>query len=310
MSKRMLHVLLGASALTSAILCAAPALAQDDAGTLEEIVVTARRRAENVQDIPVTVQAISGERLQQQAVTAFTEVSKLAPGLNISFASGSKGTNAEVILRGVKWSAAAGTPAIPMYLNEMDVNPNYMVLSLFDIQQLEVLRGPQGTTRGAPSISGAITVTSRQPNLDEFGGYVQGLLATHDHQNIQGGVSIPIVKEKLGIRLAAMMDDTQGPRVRSLNNSKKPHLGTDAARATILWEPIDSVSVNLTYQYVDYATQIYDQVAGPGSAGFTTPAVRRSGRRTTSPSTTCARTCRTAPTSGASTSNGTSPATP
>jgi iron complex outermembrane receptor protein len=272
MSKRILSALLGASALTSAIVCAAPAFAQDDSGMLEEVVVTARRRAENVQDIPVTVQAISGEKLQQQAVTQFTDISKLAPGLNISFASGSKGTNAEVILRGVKWSAAAGTPAIPMYLNEMDVNPNYMVLSLFDIQQLEVLRGPQGTTRGAPSISGAITLTSKQPNLDDLGGYIQGLLGNHDHRNIQGGVSVPIIKEKLGIRLAGMIDDNQGNRVRSLNNSKDPHLGTDAARVTVLWEPIDSVSANLTYQYVDYATDIYDQIAGPGSAGFTVPA--------------------------------------
>jgi len=272
MSKRILSALLGASALTSAALCAAPAFAQDESGALEEVVVTARRVSENVQDIPVTVQAISGEKLQQQAVTQFTDIAKLAPGLNISFASGSKGTNAEVILRGVKWSAAAGTPAIPMYLNELDVNPNFMVLSLFDIQQLEVLRGPQGTTRGSPSISGAITVSSRMPSLTDMGGYAQGLVGSHDHRNVQGGLSIPIINEKLGIRVAGVVDDNQGNSVRSLNNPTKPHLGTDAARVSVLYEPIDNVSIDLVYQYVNYKTQIYDQIAGPGSAGFTTPA--------------------------------------
>ena len=272
MPKRILSSLLGASALTSAIVCAAPAFAQNKGGMLEEVVVTARRKAENVQDIPVTVQAISGEKLQQQAVTQFTDVAKLAPGLNISFAAGSKGTNAEVILRGVKWSVASGTPAIPMYLNETEVNPNYMVLSLFDIQQLEVLRGPQGTTRGATSISGAITVTSRQPNLDDPGGYIQGLLGAHGHRNLQAGVSVPIIKDKLAIRLAGMMDDNQGSNVHSLNNPKDPHLGADAARVTVRWEPLDTVSANLTYQYVDYVTEVYDQITGPGSAGFTVPA--------------------------------------
>src|SRR5688572_25754403 len=233
MYKRMIHALLGASAITSAALCAAPAFAQDDAGTLEEIVVTARRRAENIQDIPVTVQAISGEKLQQQAVTQFSDVSKLAPGLNIGFASGSKGTNAEVILRGVKWSQAAGTPAIPMYMNELEVNPNYMVLSLFDVQQLEVLRGPQGTTRGAPSISGAITVTTRKPNLTEVGGYAQGLVGSHGHRNVQGALSIPIIQDKLAVRVAGVVDDNQGNRVRSLNNPQKQHLGQDGARISV-----------------------------------------------------------------------------
>jgi iron complex outermembrane receptor protein len=272
MSKRIFSALLSASALTSAAMLAAPAFAQDEEGTLEEVVVTARRATENVQDIPVTVQAISGEKLQQQAVTQFSEVSKLAPGLNIGFASGSKGTNAEVILRGVKWSSAAGTPAIPMYMNELEVSPNYMVLSLFDIQQLEVLRGPQGTTRGAPSISGAITVTTRKPNLSEIGGYAQGLVGSHGHRNIQGGLSIPIIQDKLAVRIAGVVDDSQGNRVRSLNNPEKPHLGQDGARISVLWEPVDSVSVNLGYQYLSYKTEIYDQVAGPGSAGFTTPA--------------------------------------
>jgi iron complex outermembrane receptor protein len=267
MSKRIIAALMGASALTGAT----AAHAETD-GTLSEVVVTARRKFENVQDIPVTVQAIGGDRLQQQAVTQFTDVSKLAPGLNISFASGSKGTNAEVVLRGVKWSSAAGAPAIPMYLNELAVDPNYMVLSLFDVQQLEVLRGPQGTARGAPSISGAITVTTKQPHLSELGAYVQGLVGSHDHINLQGAVSVPLVEDKLAVRFAAMTDDSEGNRARSLNNSKDPHVGQDSTRTSVLWTPADSLSVNLTYQFVNYRTQIYDQIAGPSSAGFTTPA--------------------------------------
>jgi iron complex outermembrane receptor protein len=271
MSKRILYALLGATALTSAAYVA-PAFAQEGESTLGEIVVTARRTTENVQDIPVTVQAISGDTIQQQAITQFQEIAKLAPGLQIQFASGSKGTNAEVILRGVKWSAGSGTPAIPTYLNELEVNPNYMVLSMFDVGQIEVLRGPQGTTRGAPSISGAITVTTKKPSLSQFGGYAQGLVGTHGHTNVQGALSVPIIPDKLAVRVAGVMEDNEGNHVHSLNNTKDPHVGQDGARVSVLWQPIDTVQVDLTYQYLNYKTQIYDQLAGPGSPGFTTPA--------------------------------------
>jgi iron complex outermembrane receptor protein len=268
-NKRILYALLGATALTTA---AVPAFAQDADATVGEIVVTARRTAENIQNVPVTVQAISGETLQKNAITQFTEVNKLAPGLQLSFASGSRGSNAEVTLRGVRWSSASGSVAIPIYMNEVEVDPNYALLSLYDVGQLEVLRGPQGTARGAPSISGAITVNPRQVNLGAFEGYASALVGTHDHTNFQGAINIPIIGDKLGIRIAAMDEDSQGNRVRSLNNKLPPHVGTKSARFTVRYEPLDNLSFNLSYQYLRNVNQTYDQVTGTGSLGFTVPA--------------------------------------
>jgi iron complex outermembrane receptor protein len=271
-------VLLGATALTSAV----PAFAQGagEGATLGEVVVTARRTSENVQSIPVTVQAINGEGLQKYAVTQFTEVTKLAPGLQLSFASGSRGSNAEVTLRGVRWSSASGSVAIPIYINEVAVDPNFALLSLYDVGQLEILRGPQGTARGAPSISGAITVTPRAVNLSEFGGYASALVGNHDHTNFQGALNIPIITDKLGIRVAGLAEDSQGNRVHSLNNRLPPHVGAKSARVTVYYEPTDNLSVNLSYQYLRNINQTYDHVAGTGSPGFTTPAGATPGQTT------------------------------
>jgi iron complex outermembrane receptor protein len=280
MNKRFTASLLAATSLTGVVLATSPAFAQDNATTLGEIVVTARRSAENVQNIPVTVQAISGATIERNAITQFTEVAKLAPGLQLSFASGSRGSNAEVTLRGVRWSSASGSVAIPIYINEVEVDPNFALLSLYDVGQLEVLRGPQGTTRGAPSISGAVTLTTRPVNLETVGGYASGLLGEHSHANFQGAINLPIITDKLGIRIAAMGENSQSNGVRSLNNPLDPKISTKAARITILAKPIDGVTLNVSYQHLENLNQTYDQVVGNGSPGFTTPAGSAAGQTT------------------------------
>jgi iron complex outermembrane recepter protein len=119
--------------------------AADDAG---EIIVTARRSAENLQDVPVSEQVVSGAQIQKLAITSVEEVSKLAPGLTLV----NNGSNTTVVLRGVTWQPGSGTPATPIYLNEVPFDPAQVIVSLYDVGQIEVLRGPQGTTRGGGSV--------------------------------------------------------------------------------------------------------------------------------------------------------------
>jgi iron complex outermembrane receptor protein len=269
MALKYLSILMAATAMSGASGLAYAQNAGGDSSTLGEVVVTARRAQENIQDIPVSVQAFSGEILQKNAITQFTELNKLAPGLQLSFASGARGSNAEVVLRGVKWSSASGNPAIPFYMNEVVVDPNYALLTLFDIGQIEVLRGPQGTTRGAPSISGAVTVTTRPADLNAFGGYGQAVVGSGDHTNFQGAINVPLIKDQLALRVAGMTEDSQGNRVESLNNHTDPHIGTKSVRTTVTWAPTSDVHVNLSYQYLRNLNQTYDLAIGPGSAAFT-----------------------------------------
>lgn len=148
-----------------------PVTRSDD--ELEVIVVTTRRDAENLRRIPVSVAVISGDTIQKQSITQATKLSKLAPGLTLAGGI-SDSTSTAITLRGITLKPGSGTPATPIYLNEVPFDPYQTIQSLVDVGQIEVLRGPQGTTRGVPSISGAVTISTRRPDLREFGGYIQG----------------------------------------------------------------------------------------------------------------------------------------
>ncbi len=215
---------------------AAPA---DDAGASEdtgEIIVRARRADERLQDVPVSVQAVTGDQLQELAITSADELSKLAPGLTLV----NSGASTNITLRGVTWKPGSGTPSTPLYFNEVPFDPGQTVVSLFDIGQIEVLRGPQGTSRGAPSISGAITLTTRRPDLNEFGGYAQGLYGSANHWAVQGAVNVPIIKDVLAVRLAANIENSENDRIYSINSTVKPKLNDRSYRATVLFKPVDA----------------------------------------------------------------------
>lgn len=266
--KKTLHSLLATSAI--ALLLPGTVMAQEKAGSSAlpidtgEIIVTARREAESLQDVPVSVQVVTGSSLEKLAITNAEEISKLAPGLSLA----SSGSNTAVTLRGVTWQPGSGTPATPIYMNEAPFDPGQTISSLFDVGQIEVLRGPQGTSRGAPSISGAITITTRKPDLTEFGGFVQGLYGSGDHWDVQAAINAPIIKDVLAVRLATNLEESDADRIYSVNSSIQPHLKDRSYRATVLFQPTDSLSIQAMYQHRSTQKLIYTQVAGTGSPGL------------------------------------------
>ena len=249
-----------------------PADETADASNYGEIVVTARREKENLQNIPVSVAAVSGDAIQKLNILTFGEVAKLAPGLTIANAAG-PGTEPVIVLRGVRWTDASGSPAIPLYLNEISFDPATILQSMYDVQQIEVLRGPQGTTRGAPSISGAVTIATHRPDLDEFGGFASALAANHSHYNGQAAINVPVIRGKLAVRVAGLVEDSEGNRVRSLNNSADPSVKTRSFRVSVLAQPTDTLNIMATFQHTSVNNQLYNQVAGTGSPGKTVSAL-------------------------------------
>ena len=231
---------------------------------LGDIVVTARREAETVQHVPVSVQVVTGDALQKLAVTSADEISKLAPGLTLV----NGGAATVVTLRGVTWQPGSGTPATPIYINEAPFDPGNTIVSLFDIGQIEVLRGPQGTTRGAPSISGAVTITTRKPDMREFGGYVQGQYGSGNHKDFQGAINIPIIKDVLAFRFATNIEDSHLGLIRSVNSSIDPHYRDRTYRGTVLFKPTDTISIQAMYQHRISLSRTFSQVVGTGSPGF------------------------------------------
>ena len=140
------------------------AAAAPENATLGEIVVTARRRAESLQEVPQTVNAVTAETLQKLNIRQFQDIQAVVPGLSLSPTP--TGYQNAASLRGVSFDVNTGAqPTVAFYLNDAPVQLSFLFQSMFDVGQVEVLKGPQGTNRGISAPSGAPSEkTSRVPS--------------------------------------------------------------------------------------------------------------------------------------------------
>jgi outer membrane receptor protein involved in Fe transport len=184
-------ILQGATALVLASLIATPAAAQGQMeGILEEIIVTAQKREEALQDVPISVATTSGEKLNAMFSGGedVLALSGRVPGL---YAESSNGRAApRFYLRGlgnIDFDLGASQPV--SYIMDEVVMENVVLKSfpLFDVQNIEVIRGPQGTLFGRNTIAGIVKVNTRRPG-DETSGYIKGSFATHSTMNLEGAV--------------------------------------------------------------------------------------------------------------------------
>jgi iron complex outermembrane receptor protein len=257
-----------AALLLSGVIVASPgiALAQTAASgptELGEIVVTARRRSESLQEVPQTVNAVTADTLQKLNIRQFADIQTVVPGLTLAQRQGP--TSGEASMRGVTFNSfTAAQPTVAFYLNDAPLSPSELFQSMFDIGQIEVLKGPQGTVRGISAPSGAITVTTRKPSLSEFGGYVDVTATDQKARNAQGAINIPVIKDVLAVRVAGVIDENAGDHVRSIHSALAPKTTTSAERISVSFEPTDAFNANVVYQHFDRKVLNFNQVEGPG----------------------------------------------
>jgi iron complex outermembrane receptor protein len=267
------RLLAGASLAVITGTAAAPAQAQgapsaSSETTLGEIVVTARRRSESLQEVPQTVNAVTADTLQKLNIRKFEDVQAVVPGLSLS--SAGNGFQFAATMRGVNFDVTTGAaPTVALYMNDAPVQSAFLFQSLFDVGQIEVLKGPQGTTRGISAPSGAITLTTHKPDLSDFGGYADVTLTDLQGRNVNAAVNAPIIKDVLGVRIAGVMDQNTYDGVRSLHNDLRPDARTQALRASLSFEPSDVFNANVTYQHLERRLLHFEQVSGPGPGAFT-----------------------------------------
>lgn len=261
---------------------ATPAYAQDAQGTTEDaanasgdIIVTARRREESLQEVPLVVNAVTNRTLEKLNIRDLRDVSSVVPGL--SLVTNANGVGSIATLRGINFdvNSSGNNGTVEFYLNDEPVSSGIVLQSMFDIGQIEVLRGPQGTLRGRASPSGSITVTTRLPDMEEFGGYLNGTMTTLDQQNVQGGINIPIIKGMLALRVAGLFDDNELNRVRSINPNShgiSPKQETRSERVTLEFKPTDNIDIVGRYQHFVTNWHVYDQVESANLAVSGLPA--------------------------------------
>ncbi len=198
--------------LTSALLAcllAAPAFAQDEQ-MIEEVIVTAQRRAESVQDVPIAVTAYSDEQLRTLQVTEGLDMTRLVPNLMGSNNTGLGSANV-YSLRALNNTESIATfdPPVGSYIDDVFISrQNANNFALFDIDRIEVLRGPQGTLFGRNTTGGAVNVILKKP-AEEFGGYAELGFGRFSQVRFRGSVDLPI-QENLLVKLSAYAFDDDG----------------------------------------------------------------------------------------------------
>jgi iron complex outermembrane receptor protein len=254
----------------------APAATEDTASTsLTEIIVTARRRDESVQDVPQVVNAVTSEALQKQNIRNFTEVQTLVPGLTLSTNANGIGGNAQV--RGVNFdvNASGNNPTVEFYLNDAPITAGVVLQQIYDVGQIEVLRGPQGTLRGRASPSGSITVTTKKPDLYKPGGYLSSTLNDIGTTNVNGAVNIPVIEGIAAIRIGGLYNDDNGNQVRSIDTTqekRKAYSRTESGRISALVTPIDWLRLEGSYQSILSNIRNHNQVESFSVVNPTAPA--------------------------------------
>ena len=189
--------------------------------SLQEVTVTATRRSESIQNVPITIQALTGEQLQQLGVASFDDIAKYLP--NVSFGANGPG-GGEIYMRGLSAGPAAGEqssasilpfPNVAVYLDDQSVQFPGRNLDVYmaDMNRIEVLEGPQGTTFGGGAEAGAIRYITNKPDLNKTGGSVSAMYGVTAHgdpnQSIQAVLNVPVIDGTFALR-GVIYDERRG----------------------------------------------------------------------------------------------------
>jgi len=230
------------------------ALAQAAEAGLEEIVVTARKREESLQDTPVSLTAFTGDMLEQQQISSLDGVAAATPNLVFDTGTIFSGSNAAaaVYIRGIGQIdyAIYTDPGVGVYLDGVYVATSIgSVLDLVDIERVEVLRGPQGTLFGRNTIGGAISVTSKLPD-DALHGDLKVTAGAYDRVDVRGNVNVPFTETLFGNFSAATFNrDGYVDAPNALSGDNLGDINRDSFRAALRFVPDDRFEANFSADY-------------------------------------------------------------
>ena len=219
----------------------------DGGRTLDEIVVTAEKRAERVQDVPIAITAFDSAVLERNQIETVDDLTNFVP--NLQFGNFSSVATASIRGIGYTNTTAGGDPGVAMHLDGVYIGrPVGTIFRFWDLERIEVLRGPQGTLYGRNSTGGSINFITRRPT-DEFGGEVDVSYGEFDHYQVRGVVNLPFSDSVAG-RFGAAVDQADGYQRNAFSG------GTEAgdrdsvtARAQLRINASDNVAINLSINH-------------------------------------------------------------
>jgi iron complex outermembrane recepter protein len=270
----------------------AQATADQSLPALEEITVTATRRAERAQDVPISISTFNQQSLDALGANSIDDVSRLSPGVTF-VRNGVSGTSAyndegsDINIRGIDSTAGASTTGIyiddtPIQSRKIGFGTQNAYPAVFDLDRIEVLRGPQGTLFGASSEGGTIRFIQPQPSLDTTSGYVKSDLGFIQNGSptyeLGAAVGGPIIDDVLGFRVSASLrhdggwiDRVDPNTLQDIDPNANWHQ-TVTARVALTWKASDAVSVTPSFYYqkltINDTSSFWPTLSNPGAELF------------------------------------------
>jgi iron complex outermembrane receptor protein len=231
----------------------AQAADQPETEELDEVVVTAERRTVNLQDVPASATVLTAEDLQLKGVDNVLDLQTVAPSVSINTYNRSTFINIRGV--GISQSAPTSNPGVAFYVDGMFIpHEQFIAQSFYDIDSIEVLRGPQGTLTGQNSTGGAIYVRTPPPNFNGFSGYIDQTVADSDWYRTVAAVNVP-AGEKFAMRFSGVFDERGSFTDNIGPSSSEPGSGRDASgRAAFRYMPSDRITLDLRYEHFDRKT--------------------------------------------------------
>lgn len=226
---------------------AATAAADDGGYVREEIVVTAQKRTEAAQDVPIAISVLSQKNLEEQKIEGGPDIMRAVPNLTFSK---SNFTSYNISIRGIGTKAVSTTsdPGVAVSFNNIGIIHNrFFEQEFFDMERMEVLRGPQGTLYGRNATGGVINLITAKPKLNGFEGSIKGEVGNYSSRRLTAMLNVPIVPDELGIRIAGAMTDRDGYDYNSITQNRingrdlwslRTTLGFEkpGIRGNVIWE--------------------------------------------------------------------------
>ena len=176
---------------------------------IEEVVVTAQKRAESVQDVPISVSAFDMEALESRQIDTFSDLQFNVPNVSYSKTNFS-GNNFQIRGIGTLLTASSADSGVAMHINDVYLNsPRIFETEYYDMQQVEILRGPQGTLFGRNATGGAVNLKTARPEIGELYGDIEAQYGNFDHTKLKGAINVPL-GERVAGRIAGIFVDREG----------------------------------------------------------------------------------------------------
>ena len=240
--------------------------AEEESSIFDEVVVTARKREESAQSVPIPISALDGDRLESRNITEIADVTKLTPNLNFS-AQGINSTVTNVFLRGIgqsNWSETQD-PKIGIYIDGVYLSrPQGGMVDLIDVDRVEVLRGPQGTLFGRNTTAGLIHIITKDPT-EALEGFANLGIGTEGHIVMRGVLNVPM-GDKLSARFAVMSKETDGFIKNQITGEDQGNEDSQSFRASFKYTG-DAYNARFTFDHFES-----DELAMISSCRFIAPA--------------------------------------